>query len=165
MVDRIVLAGIVPESYTDGTGIRFAIFTQGCAHNCPGCHNPETHEFNAGTVVSIDKLMNMIKENPMLDGITLSGGDPLYQVEAACEIAKRAQEMGLNVWCYTGFKYEDIMKSKKMSIILPYIDVLVDGEFIKACRDLSLPFRGSSNQRIIDIKESLKTRSIVELAL
>lgn len=162
MKDSINIAGIVPESYTDGTGIRFTVFTQGCAHNCPGCQNPETHSFDAGIKASIDKIINLIKENPMLDGVTLSGGDPLYQIEASTELAKRVKELGLNVWCYTGFKYEDIVKSDKLNIILPYLDVLVDGEFIIACRNLALPFRGSSNQRIIDIPQTLKQGKIVE---
>ena len=162
----IRVAGFEKESFIDGAGVRYTIFTQGCKHNCEGCHNPQTHDIKGGSLFKIDKIMEEIKEYDFLDGVTLSGGDPLYQPSATLKLIKRIkEETTLTIWCYTGFKFEDLLrnKDKKIKDILNNIDVLVDGPYIKELRNLALRFRGSSNQRIIDVKESLKTNSLVLL--
>ncbi len=145
-----------PDSIVDGEGIRTVIWTQGCSHNCPGCHNLGTHDFNGGFLVSVDDIKKELSLLEAQSGITFSGGDPLFQVEACTEIAKYAQSIGLNVWCYTGFTYEDLLKTDKNKEFLKYVDVLVDGKFILSERSLNLDFRGSRNQRIIDVQKSLE---------
>ena len=160
----INVAGYEKESYTDGIGIRYTVFTQGCKHNCIGCHNPQTHSFDTVELVEIADIIEDIKENEMLDGITLSGGDPFYQAEECAKLAKRVkEELKLNVWAYTGFVMEELLKSSDASIqeLLKYIDVIVDGPFIINKRQLALRFRGSSNQRFIDVKKSLQANNIV----
>ena len=154
---QIRIAGLVPESFVDGDGIRFAIFFQGCQKNCAGCHNPQTHDLNGGRLVDTDEIFSAIKKNPLLDGITLTGGEPFLQVEAAEELALNAKNFGLSVWCYTGFTFEEI----KNSPLLENVDVLIDGEFILDQRDLNLQFRGSKNQRVIDVKKSFEQKKIV----
>ncbi len=147
----IRIAGIIPESIVDGEGIRYAIFMQGCNRRCEGCQNPATHKLDGGKIVDTSELINAIKKNPLLSGITLTGGEPLLQIEPAIELAKAAKNLGLNVWCYTGYTLEEIPPAAQE--LLNYVDVLVDGEFILALRDLELDFRGSSNQRIIDLNK------------
>lgn len=147
----IRIAGVEPESYVDGEGIRYAIFMQGCLRRCKGCHNPETHNLVGGVLTDTAKILEDVKSNPLLDGVTLTGGEPFMQIDAAIELSRAAKNMGLNVWCYTGFKYEDIPPHW-----LAYVDVLVDGEYDENLRDLELQFRGSSNQRIIDVKKSFE---------
>ena len=159
----IRIAGLVEESTVDGSGIRFAIFTQGCSHNCPGCHNPQTHDINGGEILEVDYIKELIKRNPLLKGITLTGGDPFNQVEPCTELAKFAHSIGLDVWTYTGYTFEQITSgiiAFGMNL-LKETDVLVDGPFINSKRDLELLFRGSSNQRIIDVKKSLEAKYIV----
>ena len=155
----IRIAGLVPESFVDGDGIRFAIFMQGCQRNCAGCHNPETHDLNGGRLIDTTEIISAIKKNPLLNGITLTGGEPFLQVEAADELARAAKNLGLNVWCYTGFTFEKLPPDAEP--LLKNIDVLIDGEFIESLRDLELRFRGSSNQRIIDVKKTRKQNKIV----
>ena len=147
----IRIAGVVPESIVDGEGIRYAIFMQGCLRNCEGCQNPATHPLDGGKIVDTAELINAVKRNPLLSGITLTGGEPLLQIPAAIELARATKNLGLNVWCYTGYKFEEIPSDAQE--LLKYVDVLVDGEFILALRDLELDFRGSSNQRIIDLNK------------
>jgi anaerobic ribonucleoside-triphosphate reductase activating protein len=152
---KIRLAGITEESVVDGEGIRFTVFTQGCPHRCAGCHNPQTHDFDAGSDYAVDGLFEKIKKNPLLDGITFSGGEPFAQASGCRELAKKVKDAGLNVWCYTGYTLEQL-KEKAVSDadvenFLSEIDVLVDGPFIESQRDLLLPFRGSKNQRIIKL--------------
>ena len=147
----IRIAGVVPESIVDGEGIRYAIFMQGCLRHCEGCHNPATHSLDGGKILDTSELINAIKKNPLLSGITLTGGEPLLQIKPAIELAKAAKNLGLNVWCYTGYKFEEIPPAAQE--LLNFVDVLVDGEFILALRDLELNFRGSSNQRIIDLNK------------
>jgi len=147
-------------SIVDGEGIRAVLWTQGCSHNCLGCHNPETHSFNDGYLLDIEEVKKDIDSLDIEDGITLTGGDPLYQVEAVNEIAKYAKKKGLNVWCYTGFTFEEIYNIDKYRKFLSNVDVLVDGEFILEQRSLSTIFRGSKNQRIINVKESLKKNKV-----
>lgn len=151
----IRIAGIVPESIVDGEGIRYAIFMQGCLRNCEGCQNPATHSLDGGRIVDTAELIDAIKKNPLLSGITLTGGEPLLQIPAAVELAKAAKNLGLNVWCYTGYKLEEIPPAAQE--LLNFVDVLVDGEFVLALRDLELNFRGSTNQRIINLNELRKS--------
>ena len=147
---NIRIAGVIPESIVDGEGIRFAVFMQGCLRNCKGCHNPHTHALDGGKVVDTAELIEQIKNNPLLAGITLTGGEPLLQIPAATELAKAAKNLGLNVWCYTGYKFEDL--SPEANELLKFVDVLVDGEYIEELRDLELKFRGSKNQRVIELR-------------
>ncbi len=149
-------ADLQPDSIVDGEGVRTVIWTQGCSHNCKGCHNPGTHDFNGGFEVDIEEIINEIKNLEGQEGITFSGGDPLFQAEACSLIAKEAKESNLDIWCYTGFKFEDIINIPKFKEFLKYVDVLVDGKFIEEEKSLNLDFRGSRNQRIIDVQESLK---------
>lgn len=165
---KIRLAGeIQSDSIVDGEGIRTVIWTQGCPHHCPGCHNPETHCFDKGMLVEVEEVKEKIKQIPMQDGITLSGGDPLCQPEACAEIAEFAKEYKLNVWCYTGYTFEQLqtLKEKNVAIqkLLENIDVLVDGKFVQEVKSLNLYFRGSRNQRILDMKESLKENKPIEI--
>ena len=155
----IRIAGLVSESYVDGDGIRFAIFMQGCLRHCEGCHNPETHALNGGRLIDTAEIIAEIKKNPLLDGITLSGGEPFLQVEAANEIALAAKSFGLNVWCYTGYKLEELPIEAEP--LLENVDVLIDGAFVEGLRDLELQFRGSRNQRIIDLKKTREQNKIV----
>ena len=148
---KIRILEILEETMADGPGFRTSIYCAGCAHHCPGCHNPQSWDFNGGREVSVDELLEIIKADEFAD-VTFSGGDPLYQVEAFTELARRIkEETGKNIWCYTGFRYEEIENDPRLSMILPYIDTLVDGPFIVSLRDPDLHFRGSSNQRIIHL--------------
>ena len=154
-------ADLQPDSTVDGEGLRTVIWTQGCPHNCKGCHNPGTHDFNAGELVDVEEVIEALKEIKGQDGITLSGGDPVCQVDACYEISKAAHEMGLNVWCYTGFTYEKMLLNPKHRKLLSEIDVLIDGKFIEEEKSLDLYYRGSRNQRIIDVKKSLLEERVV----
>lgn len=149
------ISGIERESIVDGDGIRYVIFTQGCPHHCPGCHNPQTHSFDAGKFVSVDELFaDISKRKDYIDGITLSGGEPFCQSDQCSVIAEQAQKMGLTVWCYTGYLFEELYGRNDR--LLNHIDILVDGPFIQQKRSLTLEFRGSTNQRLIDIPASLE---------
>ncbi|MBQ8219000.1 MAG: anaerobic ribonucleoside-triphosphate reductase activating protein [Bacilli bacterium] len=162
---KIRLAGeITTDSIVDGEGIRSVIWTQGCIHNCPGCHNPLTHSFTDGILRDVEDVCDEIKNIDFQDGITLSGGDPLAQIDACLEIAKFCQSINLNVWCYTGYKMEDLLKrcskESKLKELLLNVDVLVDSPFILELKSYNVPFRGSSNQRIIDSKKSVKENRV-----
>ena len=153
----IRISGITPESFVDGDGIRYVIFTQGCPHHCPGCHNPSTHAFDGGETIAIHDILAGIEKNrKYIDGITLSGGEPFCQIDQCSIIAEQAQKIGLTVWCYTGYIFEELYGRTDAIKLLQHIDVLVDGPFILDERSLDLDFRGSRNQRIIDVQESLK---------
>lgn len=160
-------APIESDSVVDGFGVRAVIWTQGCFHNCPFCQNPQTHDINGGMEFELEDIFAELDMLTHHDGITLSGGDPMFQVEASKEIAKYAQSIGLNVWCYTGFTYEEVLKlgSKNNQYLefLKYIDVLVDGKFDINKKSFECLFRGSTNQRLIDMKETLKQDKIVLL--
>lgn len=164
MCDKIKIAGVVEESIVDGPGIRFVIFTQGCPHKCIGCHNPQTHDFNMGRYESIDKLAQKIDENPLLSGITLSGGEPFLQPLELVKLIEKIKNKNLNVITYTGFTYEELIQSKNKNVLelLNKTDILIDGKFILDLKDENLMFRGSSNQRAIDVKKSIKENRIVE---
>lgn len=159
-------APIESDSIVDGEGIRAVIWTQGCIHNCYGCHNPETHSFEGGILTDTDEIKKKLDQMIGQDGITLSGGDPICQVDACLEIARYAKKRGLNVWCYTGYTFEQLLEmSKTRPSILEFlnqIDTLVDGKFILSLKSLEVKFRGSKNQRIIDVQKSLKeNRAII----
>mgnify|MGYP005845495913 FL=1 len=160
MVVRLA-ADIQPDSILDGSGIRTVIWFQGCLHNCKGCQNPETHDMNGGIVVDVDELKMKLKNLKYQSGITLSGGDPFFQPEAALEIVKFAKSIGLNVWAYTGFTYEALLSDKSRLDLLKNVDVLVDGKFMMDKKSLNCKFRGSTNQRLIDVKKSLEAGGVV----
>ena len=149
-------AYLQPDSIVDGEGVRTVLWTQGCPHACPGCHNPGTHDFDGGALVDVDEVIAELQKVKNQDGITLSGGDPVCQSDACYEISKAAHEMGLNVWCYTGFTYEQMLLNPKAKRLLEQIDVLVDGKFMLEEKSYDIYFRGSRNQRIIDVKKSLE---------
>lgn len=150
---KIEIAGIVRESIVDGEGIRFVVFVQGCPHHCPGCHNPETHDVGRGRVVDTCYLIGLLDGNPMLSGVTLSGGEPFLQSAACAEIARAAHRMGKNVWAYSGWVLEELQEMPSAAALLSEVDVLVDGPFVLEKKTLDLPFRGSSNQRIIPLRD------------
>ena len=161
---RLAVPYLQSDSIVDGEGIRTVIWTQGCAHKCPGCHNPMTHSFDEGYLLDIEEVKEMIDDLEGQDGITFSGGDPLYQVEECLELAKYIKSKKLNIWCYTGFTYETLIKmsEKNPSIkeFLKTIDILIDGPFVLEKKSLDCPFRGSTNQRIIDTKRSIKEKKV-----
>ena len=159
----IRIADIVQDSIVDGRGIRMTIFTQGCPHHCAGCHNPHTHDPLGGREVTVTEIIDQMKSNPLLDGVTFSGGEPFEQIEAVKYIAHEAHRRGLDVWCYTGWTWEQIMRDPHKRGLLAYIDVLVDGRFDLEQRSLELKWRGSKNQRVIDVGESLFNNTIVLL--
>lgn len=161
---KIRIAGLVNDSIVDGPGLRFTIFAQGCVHRCPGCHNPQTHDFCGGTLADTDEIIAHIRKNPLLDGVTFSGGEPFNQPLRFVEIAKAVHEMGLDIWCYTGYTFEELnegLKFKKRRELLLHVDTLVDGRFEIDKKTLECPFRGSSNQRIIDVPASLSKGEVV----
>ena len=157
-MSSIRIAGIVRESIVDGYGIRFVVFAQGCPHHCEGCHNPETHDFNGGYDCDIEKILDAIGENPMLDGVTFSGGEPFCQEEGFCELARGIKNRypNLNIMIYTGFEFEALkkmcMEEQSIYDLIRMADYIVDGRYEQEQRDLTLPFRGSRNQRIIDLR-------------
>ena len=163
-VETLRIAGVVKESTVDGPGFRYVIFTQGCPHKCEGCHNPETHDFNGGKLVPIDKIVQDIKKNPLLAGVTISGGDPLMQAGQVAKLLDKLDKK-LTVMVYTGFTYEYLLKNandnNKYMDLLERTDILIDGKFVKELIDENLIFRGSSNQRAIDVKNSLKENKII----
>lgn len=159
---NIRTAGIVNDSIVDGPGLRLTVFTQGCPHRCPGCHNPQSHSFDGGEWRDTEDILNIARENILLDGITLSGGEPFAQAAACASIAKGAHEAGLNVWCYTGYTFETLLDGNgEWRQLLENIDILVDGPFLQELRTLNAAYRGSSNQRILDVPASLKAGTVV----
>lgn len=158
-------ADLQEDSIVDGEGIRTVLWTQGCPHHCPGCHNPQTHDFNGGILVDVEDVKDAIDELKGQDGLTFSGGDPFMQPKECAEIARFAREVGLNIWCYTGYTFEQLLAlSKKKPEIMEFlkeIDILVDGRFILEKKSYSALFRGSTNQRLIDVKKSLEEGTVI----
>ncbi len=150
-----------PDSIVDGEGIRTVLWAQGCNHNCENCQNTQTHDFTGGVLYDVADLKIQINNVELQDGITFSGGDPFYQPEQLLELAKHCKANGLNVWAYTGFTYEVMLENKLFRDILNYVDVLVDGKFEQSKKSLELAFRGSTNQRLIDVQNSLAKNKTV----
>lgn len=164
--EKIRLAGVVKESTVDGPGFRYVIFTQGCPHHCKGCHNPETHDFNGGRIESIDNIVQDIQKNPLLKGITLSGGEPFMQAKNLVKLVQKLAKNRYTIMTYTGFKYEYLINHANDENgyldLLKHTDVLIDGKFEIENKSENVKFRGSSNQRAIDVKQSLKKGYVVE---
>ena len=162
-ITTLRIAGIIRESIVDGPGIRFAVFGQGCPHNCQGCHNPDSHDFEGGYDCAINKILEEIDKNPLLKGVTFSGGEPFCQAEEFAELGEKIRERGLSVVTFTGYTYEELLDLSNESInrLLEVTDLLIDGRYEADKRDLTLKFRGSSNQRIIDMKKTRETGSMV----
>lgn len=156
---------IVESTTVDGPGFRTAIYAAGCSHHCPGCHNPQSWNINAGHPVTIEYIANRLLNNPF-ENVTFTGGDPLYQAE---EFAELAQQIKLhstkNIWCYTGYTFETIRSNHRFATLLKNIDVLVDGRFLIEKRNTDLLFRGSENQRLIDVQRSINSGEIIEYQL
>ncbi|MHC1695033.1 MAG: anaerobic ribonucleoside-triphosphate reductase activating protein [Eubacteriales bacterium] len=154
-MQKLRIAGLVKESTVDGPGIRFTVFVQGCPHHCEDCHNPHTHDFDAGTEYTVDELFQAIKRSRLINGVTLSGGEPFCQAQALSLLAEKVKMIRLSIITYTGFVFEDLVQMAKcdegVHNLLKYTDYLIDGRFEKDKKDLSLLYRGSSNQRILDL--------------
>ncbi|MGL5718390.1 MAG: anaerobic ribonucleoside-triphosphate reductase activating protein [Paraclostridium sp.] len=153
------------DSIVDGPGLRSVVWTQGCIHDCKGCHNPQTHDLCGGYIIDTKEIIQKISKLKLHRGITLSGGEPFMQVEALIDIAKEAKSYDMDVWAYTGYTIEELTDIKNPNYfnnvnLLRNIDVLVDGRFIETKKDITLKFRGSLNQRIIDVKKSLENKKI-----
>lgn len=159
------IANIVQDSIVDGPGLRFVVFVQGCSHGCKGCHNPGTHDPAGGYEMSVDEILEMIRKNPLVQGVTISGGEPFDQAEECLELAHGVWEMGLKLWVYTGYTFEQLWTRSidefEVDLLLDQIDVLVDGPFIESQKSYDLKWRGSRNQRLIDMQESLDELKIV----
>lgn len=160
------IAGTVQDSIVDGPGFRFVLFTQGCPHHCEGCQNPQTHDPAGGTEVSTEEIVRQLLSNPLTDGITFSGGEPFEQATDCAVIARQARDQGLNVWTYSGYTFEQLAEKMKKDPgteeLLKLTDVLVDGRFILAEKSFDVPWRGSRNQRLIDVPKSLTAGKAVE---
>ncbi len=159
-MDSLRISGIVNDSIVDGPGLRTAIFVQGCPHHCDGCHNPDTHDFNGGKLICFDDIISKIKENPLLSGVTFSGGEPFCQAGKLALLGKQIKSLGLNIITFTGYTFEELLdmpEEAEALKLLSVTDILVDGKFDKSQRDMNLLFRGTKNQRVIDVKKSLET--------
>lgn len=160
---KIRLYGIVNDSIVDGPGLRYAVFTQGCPHHCAGCHNPKSHDSQGGYLQDIDDIFKEISDNPLLDGVTLTGGEPFLQIEPLIYLVKKIKQKDLHVMIYSGYTYEEILSLGKQAItLLSLCDTLVDGRFVLDLRSLELLYKGSSNQRIIDVQKTMESNQIVE---
>lgn len=159
------ILNILEDTMVDGPGFRTSIYCAGCRHKCPGCHNPQSWDFSGGHAVSTDEIMRVVEADPFARGVTFTGGDPMYQPEGFAELARaiRQRTPQKDIWCYTGFTFEQLLHNPRQRALLDLIDVLVDGPFVKAQRDETLVFRGSRNQRIIDVQASLGQQRVVEL--
>lgn len=158
---KIRINGVVNDSIVDGPGLRYTIFTQGCPHHCTGCHNPETHDANGGYDMEISKIMDEIKENPLLSGVTFSGGEPFLHIDELSFLANEIKKRNLHLIIYTGFTWEEIIKNSSMLKLAKLSDLIIDGKFVEQERSLNIKFRGSKNQRIIHTLKSLETGGIV----
>lgn len=164
MADNIRIYGLVPDSIVDGPGLRYSIFVQGCTHHCPGCHNPESQPVDGGTLMEIRSILDDIHGNKLIQGVTFSGGEPMEQAEACADLAEVLKAKGYDIWAYTGYLFEDLMRSNVYDDrrrFLDHVDVLVDGPFIEARKTYDLEWRGSANQRLIDVPKSLASGAVV----
>lgn len=159
MASEIRISGMIDESIVDGPGLRMTVFVQGCPHHCKGCHNPQTHDFDGGEVKSIMEIFESFKENPLLSGITFSGGEPFCQSRPLSRLGQLVKGKGQNVVTYTGYTYEQLLEMSKtdegVKDLLEVTDILIDGPYVEEKRDLDLKYRGSSNQRIIILNKKL----------
>ncbi len=166
---NIKLAGLVADSIVDGPGFRFTVFTQGCPHHCEGCHNPDTHDFNGGRYADCDKIIEKIKENKLTAGVTFSGGEPFCQPMPCAYMAEKLKASGYHLMAFTGYTFEKLLEMSKedenVKKFLNLLDVIIDGKFILAQRSLELRYKGSKNQRTIDVKESIKQGRAVEIEI
>ena len=162
------LYGMVNDSIVDGPGLRFAVFVQGCPHHCPGCHNPDSHAFGVGTPTEQSAILERIRNNPLLDGVTFSGGEPFCQAKALAALGREIKAMGLHLISYTGFTFEYLYEHRAENgygELLDVLDILIDGKFVEELRSLELRFRGSSNQRILAVPKSLAAGKAVETTI
>jgi len=163
---EIRIAGTANDSIVDGPGLRFTLFVQGCPHRCTGCHNPQTHDFSGGEVTDTAVITEMINKNPLLDGVTFSGGEPFCQTAPLCEIALQVKKSGMDIVTYTGYTFEYLLENSDsengFTDLLECTDILIDGRFELDKKTLDAEFRGSSNQRILDCQESLRQKKAVE---
>ena len=166
---EIRIAGTVQDSIVDGPGLRYVVFVQGCPHHCEGCHNPQTHDFAGGRLVDTDALFAECVENPLTQGVTFSGGEPFCQSKPLYELGCRLKERGYHLMCYSGWTFEELCEKAKreeyVGKLLSILDVLVDGRFVLAERSLMLKFRGSRNQRVVDVRRSLSENAVITLEL
>lgn len=163
MDNMLRLSGVIEESISNGPGLRMVVFAQGCPHHCKGCHNPQTHDPQGGYEVSIDEILRLIDANPLLDGITLSGGEPFEQASAFSQLASAVKSRRLNVVTYTGYTFETLSSGSKPSwkALLHETDLLIDGPFVEPLKNGLLKFRGSENQRMIDVHASMSADKVV----
>lgn len=152
------IAGVSKDSIVDGPGLRHAVFFQGCPHHCEGCHNQHTWDFNGGYTVDVKEIAQAAINDPLCSGITLTGGEPMEQDEEAFELAERCKEAGLNVWLYTGYMFEQVFRSP----LFEHVDVCVDGKFVESLKSYDLKWKGSANQRVIDVCKWRETGRIEE---
>ena len=157
------IASTVSDSIVDGPGLRFTVFTQGCPHHCPGCHNPETHDVHGGTQRDVEEIAAAMGKNPLTQGLTLSGGEPFLQAADCAVLARAAKNLGWNVWTYTGYRYEDLLAADRpdWQALLAETDVLVDGPFVEKLKSYDALFRGSTNQRLIDLPATRRQGKVV----
>ena len=162
--NKIKISGIVKESTVDGPGFRYVVFTQGCPHHCKGCHNPQTHSFDGGSYIDIDTILEDIKKNPLLRGVTISGGEPFMQAKKIAKLLSKIDRKKFSTIVYTGFLYEDLLNNANENNgymdLLKQADLLIDGKFEEDLMDENLLFRGSSNQRVIKCKESVESGNL-----
>jgi len=165
------VAGVVKESIVDGPGIRYVVFSQGCPHKCKGCHNEAALDFSGGKEYETERILLEVSKNPLLAGVTFSGGEPFCQAEAFSVLATelKSENKNINIWAYTGYTYEELLELSKenesVKEMLTRIDVLVDGRFVLEKRDISLRFKGSSNQRHIDVKSTMEKGEVILLEI
>ncbi len=161
MKDLLKISGIVKESIVDGPGIRYVVFTQGCPHKCKGCHNPQTHDFEGGKYVDINDIVKDIEKDPLLKGVTISGGEPFMQAGQVANLISKLDRNRYDVMTYTGFEYEYLLENATEENgymkLLESTDILIDGKFVEELKSIAAPFRGSTNQRAIDVPHSLAT--------
>ena len=160
-VKSLKYSGLILNDISAAPGLCVSFFTQGCPHRCPGCHNPETWDFGCGTTVPVEAIVDIVRSNPLCRGVTFSGGEPFDQPEDSLTLALAAKESGLNVWSYSGYLFEQLLADEKKSQLLKELDVLVDGPFVLSQRSLALAWRGSRNQRVIDVPKSLAAGEVV----